>query len=83
MSIKLKVGDIIKHNNSMDVCIIVNKIITPTKVGCRFINLGFNKSFVITPKEYIVEIRDFSEWRICNKMEGKCLRFEKWEELSL
>lgn len=79
----LKVGDVIKHNNSKDVCIIVNKIITPTKVSCRFINLGFVKSFLITPKEYTVEIRDFSEWKICKKMNGKCLRFEQWEELSL
>lgn len=90
---KLKSGDVIKHERSMDVAVYLTEEPMPTKDGGIFIkglwmNQAFVKSFIICPIREFGKVRhrvkpeDVSKWLYCKNPKAECVRNEEWERLK-
>lgn len=78
-------GDIIKHNNSMDVCFNVLSIDTYSSIWLcgRWINMGFTKSWIIDSEPVVINIQanDISNWKVCDNITDDCYRYSDWRSI--
>lgn len=73
----MKQGQIIKHVNAMDVCLLIDEIRPDGKILGSWINLGFIESFWIGEKSEFY-MKDPSQWQVCQDPIETCLRYAEW-----
>lgn len=74
----MKPGQIIKHINAMDVCLLIDEIRHDGQISGEWINLGFIESFWIGERSTFY-MKDSSQWQACLEPGMPCLRYADWK----
>ncbi len=85
---KLKIGDIIKHEKFMDVAVVIASDPMPLKAGgiCvkgLWMNQAFVNSYIMSKTVYLkIKEEDLTKWSKCLDPTAKCIRYETWEKIA-
>lgn len=83
---KIKPGDIIKHEKSVDVCFSVSGVSQKDDgfvVVGFWMNMGYTRSWMIDSGHILIKYEDIPKWAVCIDAGSKpCIRYCTWVSLA-
>jgi hypothetical protein len=83
---KIEPNSIIKHEKFMDVCFQVSQAFElgdDILIKGLWINMGFEKSWIIDKGEIFIKRKDLDKWYVCADMtQNPCLRYCEWRKIN-
>jgi len=83
---KIKPNNVIKHEKFIDVCFQVSQaseLDGAFIIKGLWINMGFERSWIIDKGEIFIKIKDLDKWYMCTDIaQNPCLRYCEWRKIN-